>query len=528
MRPFQEFRLWARRAPAGERVVTAVAAVVVVALLGWLVAPGGGGSATELASASGGATGGSANSSVTPGTQVGGAPGLASSSPGASGGARAGATRGGVASTTGGAGGTDIPGLTPGGSGTGPGAPRCVSPPGTATGVSAGRIKIAVTLTNIIGPAANSLFGIDTPAKQQAYFTAAINGLNKEGGVACRQLVPTFYAVNPVDQSDLHQKCLDMKASGAFAVIDGGEYSAVGSGPTCFITNKLPYFGGYFLTQKLSDQGYPYLFELALFDRLYTDAIYAFRDRGIFTPAKGFKKLGIIYRSCFSELIGEAVDALHKSGVPSSQIDTYDFSCPAAFASPSDIAQAVLQFQSHGVTDMTEVNDPGDLANFTSVAQQQGFKPHWVLPDDQVIGTAYGTSPPDKNNFANALAVTESRNGEERTPGMSPTSGTLRCDSYLKAAGLAPTYKQAPGAGNMCDELWMFKAALENAPELRQDAMAAGLAKVKSIDFSYPQGPNDFSGSRVTTAGQQWRTAQFYADCGCWKLIDRDFHPSYT
>src|SRR5206468_3980481 len=102
-----------------------------------------------------------------------------------------------------------------------------------------------------------------------------------------------------------------------------------------------------------------------------------------------------------------------------------------------------------------------------------------------------------------------------------------RCDNYLKAAGMDPTYKQAAGAGNFCDSLWMFKAALENAPVIRQDGMAAGLAKVKSIDFSYPQAPNQFSGNRVMTGGQFWRMTQFFTDCACWKVIDREFHPSY-
>src|SRR3954454_4240829 len=39
MTPFQVFRLWARRAPRGERAFAAVAAAVVLALLAWVLRP---------------------------------------------------------------------------------------------------------------------------------------------------------------------------------------------------------------------------------------------------------------------------------------------------------------------------------------------------------------------------------------------------------------------------------------------------------------------------------------------------------
>ena len=78
-------------------------------------------------------------------------------------------------------------------------------------------------------------------------------------------------------------------------------------------------------------------------------------------------------------------------------------------------------------------------------------------------------------------------------------------------------------AGHACDQLWMLQAALTNAPELSPAALPAGLQRAKSIDFSFPQGPNDFTGNGVTTGGQFWRAAQFMPDCDCWRVIQRDF-----
>src|SRR3982751_311127 len=71
MRPFQEFQLWARRAPTGERVAAGVATAIVIALLAWLLVPGsseratnisadGGGSGASLGQTSGTAAGGTA------------------------------------------------------------------------------------------------------------------------------------------------------------------------------------------------------------------------------------------------------------------------------------------------------------------------------------------------------------------------------------------------------------------------------------------------------------------------------------
>ena len=67
------------------------------------------------------------------------------------------------------------------------------------------------------------------------------------------------------------------------------------------------------------------------------------------------------------------------------------------------------------------------------------------------------------------------------------------------------------------------RAALSRAPQLSATALTAGLQAAKSIDFSFPQGPNDFSGNRVTTGGQFWRVAQFMTSCKCWRVVQHDF-----
>jgi len=115
MRPCQEFRFWARRAPTAERISATVATVLVVVLLAWLLVPGSGPKPTNLASGGGasgeGASGAGQGGEVGiagagPSTTVGSAPGA-----GAAGGPAGAASRAGAAGS---AGGTAAGGLAPG------------------------------------------------------------------------------------------------------------------------------------------------------------------------------------------------------------------------------------------------------------------------------------------------------------------------------------------------------------------------------------------------------------------------------
>ena len=83
------------------------------------------------------------------------------------------------------------------------------------------------------------------------------------------------------------------------------------------------------------------------------------------------------------------------------------------------------------------------------------------------------------------------------------------------ALGLSAFVQVASGEGESLHQLvypWFSVGGLQ-----------AGLQRTKSIDFSYPQGANDFTGNRVTTGGQFWRVVQFMPSCKCWQVVQRDF-----
>lgn len=422
---------------------------------------------------------------------------------------------------------TGVVGATPTAPGTAAGATSTAASkcPTSASGkgVSATKLKVAFAFGASAGAASNAALGVATAEEQRAAYEVVIKSVNASGGIACRQIDPVYVTANPTDQSDLQAKCLDIVNAGAFAVIDFGAYASFPQ-KQCFAQHQIPYFGGFFQGADEQAKFYPYLFSMNQYELLYRNTVFALRDRGFFDPAKGFKKLGFVYRSCRASLVTLVADSLREAGVADPV--SYNLGCPSTFATPSDILQAVLKFKNAGVTHVVPVDFVADAGNFTKVAEQQGFRPLYGFGDDGVL-SIQGILSPEPNNIANALIVTTGRVGEERTPGRSPTPATQRCDAIYRAAGRPPTWKQNVVAGTACDQLWMFQAAVEHAPALRADALADGLHRAGTVDFGYPFGPNDFTGSRVTTAGQFWQVQQFETGCRCWQLVDKDFHPSF-
>jgi hypothetical protein len=518
MTSFQVFRRWFRRAPVFQKVSTVVAAALALSALMWAVVPGsaptnsfglGLGTAGSVAGSAAGA-GSTSTTSSTTSTTAPAAGAAAAGGPAAAGGAHpVGATASSAAAAS-------------------AAHPACVSPPGSAPGVSATQINIAVLLVDIAGPAANSTFGIPPPAEQQAGFQAVINNVNANGGVACRKLVPQYFSENPVDQTGLQQACLTITQSNVFAVVDPGAYANYAAGLDCYAQNHMPYIMGYQLDGPQIAHDYPFLFAIGNLTVTYRDSVFALAKLGFFSPTSGFKKLGLIYRDCYPDLVSGELSWLSQAGVTSADISSYNMGCPQAFASPSDLENAILQFKSAGVTNMTEVDELGDMANFTTISQQQGFTPKWGLADDALFEINNGSEAPNPQNLNGAIGIAANRDGENNTPSLAanPTAGTAKCNAILQTAGYS-VEGTAAAIGNACDQIWMLQAAVDNAPQMSQAALAAGLQKAGSIDFSFPQGPTNFTATGTTYGGQFWRQDQYTTACNCWQVVNPNWSPSY-
>jgi hypothetical protein len=520
MRPFQQFRLWARRAPLGERTMAALAAATALAALTWLAIP-----PVHTSSS----TVGNRPSSVSEpsGSQQGGSNSTGSSAPVSNGGGvgQAAAPGGGALGSRGISVGatTSIPGrVTTSGGG-------CVSPPGSDQGVSATQIKVGVTIIDLAG--ANSAVGVPSPAVQQSDYQAMINYVNKTGGAACRQIVPDYFHINTLDQSSLQQACINATNAGLFFYIDLGGFAAYPSIASCFPQNHIPFYEQGNLPLAEMRQYYPYLFGAGSTDLLYFNTVYGLNQLGFFKSTNGFKKLGIVYNNCIPQEIGQVQSWLHDIGVPAAEIVTYNYGCAQTFyPNPSDAQQAVLNFQSAGVTNVMALAEATGWFQFTHIAANQGYQPKYGLPDEFVQIPSYSATGPDWSNAAGTILIAPDRFGEEHTPGTVPNAATQKCNQIMAAAGITQTaYQQPVGmSGLACDQFWLLLAAVQHIPAMQRADLLPALLKAGTIDFAYPASPASFPTDQTTWAGNFWRPVTAVASCQCWSLTSNTtFQPSF-
>jgi hypothetical protein len=282
-----------------------------------------------------------------------------------------------------------------------------------------------------------------------------------------------------------------------------------------------------FLLRSEVQQYSPYLIsEQGAYDTLYRDFLFAARDNGYFDSAKGFRKAGILQRSCAPETPRNVEALLKQLNVATSK---YDVGCPDAFATPAQLTQAVLQFKSDGVTVVIPVDTGAtELPNFTKIAQQQGFRPKYALADDGVVATTQQSqNAPDAANFDGSVAFTNMRYGEENS-GFAADASTERCNKIMSSIGQPDVRKQKVGFGGIaCNQVWMFVDAVSHTDVISRATLAGGLSRSGRLDRPYPDGPADFGQSAGAVGGQFWRTVQWHRDCGCWKVLDRAWKPNY-
>ncbi|MFN2537950.1 MAG: hypothetical protein ABR549_07320 [Mycobacteriales bacterium] len=525
MTPFLQFRMWARRAPGAERLLVAGLLAALVGLLGWALVPVGAAGGTPVSSVgegSGGPTGEAApsgsSSSVRPGM-----PSTKAGTTGTATGARPGGTPKGV-----GAGSVPLgPSVTsnrPQVTGPGP----CAPSGSTDQGATGSEVHIDVVVADLAGQAGNSLVGIPSAAEQQEIYTAAIDGVNKEGGIRCRKLVPKFYKANPLDQSSLEAICLDIVSDKPFAVLDTGLSSPVGSPAPrdCPAAHKIPTFDSASLGQAEVDKFAPYLFSYyPAAEKTVHDAILASQALGFF---KGAAVVGVLMQQCNPHLNTISLRDLAALGFTGKKLKTFDFGCPNGIPAPQDVQSAVLQFRNAGVTHVFD--DAGVYESyFSRQAAAQGYKPRYSVGDQGTI--ALWNNPnfgPDPRNFDGGLAITGTRYGEEGTPGSKKTAQSLRCDRAMRAKGLPTTWDSPDGfSGVACAERYMLVHAGNSGPTLRRDQLAAGLAALGTVDLPYPAGPAAFGSQRGQIGGGFWRAATFHQACKCFQVSRTQFTPDF-
>jgi hypothetical protein len=99
----------------------------------------------------------------------------------------------------------------------------------------------------------------------------------------------------------------------------------------------------------------------------------------------------------------------------------------------------------------------------------------------------------------------------------------------MAAAGQKSAEQSGDAAsGIACDGMWVLQAAMSHETGPTRTGLAAALDQAGQIGFSYPQGPADFSGSKVVTGGEFWRPDVFVGSCSCFRVINPTFQPGFS
>jgi hypothetical protein len=514
--PFLQFRHWVRRGPAAERAVTAVIGAIVLGFVIWAAVPSGSVAGVGGGPQAVGATGASDETAAGAGEKSAAATGDASptSAP-----AAAVASVAETASST--------------ADGAAPAATQAANPcadlRSTDQGVTATTINIDVVLFQLAGAASNKFIGVPEPAEQQRDYEAVINSINKAGGIQCRKIAAKYYTGNFLDTSQQHATCLQIVQDKPFAVLDNVALDSTQQGRDCVAENKIPLFDtGAILGSETRGRLFPYLFTIAgQFDVAIRNSIFGAQKLGWY---KGMNKIGILADDCFPEVNAQIVQNLGELGITQKQIVSYVFSGCPTIPPPQEVEQAVLTFQTSGVTHVLDLSQVPKSGYFSKAAQAQNYHPKYNVTGGAPSvfdGSSGSSAGPDPANFDGAISITELSYGEQNTPGLAHSPATATCNKIMAGAGLQPVEKQgAFFGGSVCNVTWMFQMAADRASPLTRLNLVVGLAKVGPWLQSFPGGSGVFDRPGLVSAGQHWRADIYDGSCPCFRIPDPTWHPS--
>lgn len=539
MTPFLQFRIWLRRATAAQQAMTTFAAAIAIALVVWSAVPSGNsvqsvgvGASTNQGTVSGAGAPGSQNGGTVAGSNPSSGSGTVQNGAGTS---RSSTASGGIVSS----GGSGISGTSgsggaagSGGSGSSGGVVTGVTTPGQTTSGGSGcskmgTLKIGVALPDAAGGTLNQIVGAPPVAQEEADYAAVFDTINKAGGVDCNDLAGDYFQADETNSSSVDTGCQQFVQDKVFAVLGGFEPA---SPDTCLLKSHLATIEQLSIPAGDARQYYPYYLAAdATYETLYKNFVDASNQLGYFGAGKHFSKLGIFYRDCSAEVNQALLNDLAAIGVSGSKVDRFDLGCPAQFASPAAIQQGLFQFRADGVTTITFDNDIIDLQNISNEAAAQNYYPPggWIFPDDGSVAiTASANFHPNGQEFNGAVSITDLAYGaiDSHLP---ITPGTAACNKIMAAHSLPSVYQSPDNfAGSTCSLIWLLVAGIQHGG-VNPANLAAGLQAAKSVQISYPNGPNNFAAPGTTTGGEYWRPVTYHSSCQCWTVINPNFSPSF-
>lgn len=425
---------------------------------------------------------------------------------------------------------TAVPGRAPaaGGALAPPGAP--VQPEvrlsATDRGVSARSIKLGFTIANVseLNDTGLVLGGrTDTDRAIDAF----LRQINRAGGIHGRSVEAVKVRVNPLDQSDMRAKCLQLTQDHeVFAVIDTATI-LYPSTQACFtIETKTPFIHYDALTTAFMRQGTPY--DVTYFkdnNRTIVDWVFAAQAAGFFRSDRGFRKLGVLSDGCTPDLYDDPRTGLfallRSAGVPRGAISDFRVSCDPGQAQ-GQISQGVLRHSGDGVSHVFLATFWPFGQTYMQVAESQRYRPRYYASDYNGYTFDFFSKsfPPDQWDRVRAITVSHSG---ERAAGRPLDPATVACSRTLTDSGMPPI------TGFNAD--WEVVAFCDGISLAARMATAAG-PQLTRVGFSNAiTQVGDFRGGLVelsrygplgkVSGGDVIAEIEWRRECRCWVQISR-------
>lgn len=508
---------WARQAPRGHVVTTALIAVLAVVLLVVVTVPDGRDDPFATSAALG------TNGMPTAGDlamPVEGSAGMAGTT-----GVGEAAAGGGASLTTPGA---PAPGQSravgTGGSGTrGAPASSAAAQPGeppqaTDQGVTAEEIKLGLFVSRPAGISATG-FALGIRQDDKEAWQAMLDHVNAAGGVHGRKLTATILEADPTNRSGWQADCLRMtEDEKVFSVLNPSGY--IGIGHQCYIEHRVPQVTASPVSNPAStfQQAGGYLASGgASADRVMLNWASTMLDAGVLVP--GTTKLGLLTDECpeYVELWKAVKSFLAESDIEFVEVQT---SCDTG-AAQQQVPSAVLQMRQAGVDRVFHGVIFTTAQTFMQQAQAQNWKPKYSVSDlwGNNVDVLSENFPPEQ--FDRTIATAYTHSGEERAK-VPYSAGVKRCNDILVEAGLPGITDQMGTDASVisaCDTFFVWLAVMEKLPVnfTRAQWAAAvpevGVLATPALGASATFRPGKFDG------GDSYSLIEWRRECTCWVQV---------
>jgi ABC-type branched-subunit amino acid transport system substrate-binding protein len=507
-------RMWAKRAPRAQVVVTTVVALTLFAALAAISVP------TRPSSASGllamPAARGSGSGSGAGGDTATGAPGAPD------------------ASADSAAGGVPV---------SGSGATAAAKAVGTATSSPAASVKQALRASDVgvtestiklgflnvqVGGFDATGFALGWRNDLDQIEKALVDSANAGGGVNGRKLTYVTGKADPLSQTSMRAACIKMADDDkVFAVFDQTALSGPALG--CYPEKKMPAFttnAGTVDTPFWNNAGGYLVSGGATFDRQALNWATFNLESGFLGPGKG--KLGILSQDCPPDpaVIDNVLKPfLQKHGVAFAE---QRLSCDAGTAQ-QQVGSAALELRRAGVDRVVLLALFTASQSFVQAAEGQGWTPKYSVMDHAGLTldvTTQGFSP---TAFDGATGYTYGRSGEERA-NVPMSAGPKHCSDIIVHAGLPPITDQMGKDGlaiAACDHFFTWLEAMRHTPvnptrrDLISGVTAIGDFPLATFSLRSVFSPQKFQG------GDAFSMIRWSGSCSCFTQVHRPVPARY-